>query len=316
MDKERKKVIYFYESKKQELEDSFKTLQGEINSLEERELEDVIEEEDEDAEAEEGVNHGEHVRPDDIEWGRRFSHEDSAGGASRLPSGPPKIRKQPSGFMRRLSWMRPHGLGLNHNQTRDETDLLEAALMPAPQLRTPSQDRGTLPSSTGPKSPKITKRASFGGPTSPSHHRKSSDDYFSRERADRRLSMSSVSSGDWAQRYDFRGHLGLVPMDISNLGLSTSMFSAGTAGGDGALSASVAESMPQTAYVWTANSDYGKILRIGFKKRIAALWLEAHSLRQYVELNMTAFEKILKKYDKNTNSNVGGRFLRRNSRLY
>jgi phosphate transporter len=49
------------------------------------------------------------------------------------------------------------------------------------------------------------------------------------------------------------------------------------------------------SYIWTANSDYGKVVRIGFKKRIAALWLEGNSLGQYTELNMTAFEKILKK---------------------
>lgn len=49
------------------------------------------------------------------------------------------------------------------------------------------------------------------------------------------------------------------------------------------------------AYIWTASSDYGKVLRIGFKKRIASLWLDGHSLRGYADLNMTAFEKILKK---------------------
>jgi phosphate transporter len=312
LDKEREKVIHFYESKEKELEEEFKTLQNEISVLEERELEDVIEEEDEDAE-DEGGNDGDHFRSDDVEAGRRFSHEDHAGGASRFASGPPKIRKQPSGFMRRLAAMRPHGLGLNRRESRDETDLLEAALMPALHLRTPSQDPGSLAVNNGPKSPKITKRASFAAPTSPSHRRKSSDDYFSRERsgsrsnADRRLSMSSVSSGDWGHRAEYRGNLGLVPMDCSNLGLSSSIFSEGAGGGGGALSASVAGSLPPIAYVWTANSDYGKVIRIGFKKRISALWLEAHSLRQYVELNMTAFEKILKKYDKNTNSKVGRR---------
>jgi phosphate transporter len=48
-------------------------------------------------------------------------------------------------------------------------------------------------------------------------------------------------------------------------------------------------------YVWTANNDYGTVLRIGFKKRISAVWLEAYALKQYVDLNLTAFEKILKK---------------------
>lgn len=64
-----------------------------------------------------------------------------------------------------------------------------------------------------------------------------------------------------------------------------------------------------TPYIWSATTDYGKVVRIGFKKRIAQLWLEGNSLRQYVDLNMTAFEKILKKYDKNTNSSLKRRYI-------
>ena len=48
-------------------------------------------------------------------------------------------------------------------------------------------------------------------------------------------------------------------------------------------------------FVWTASHDRATVLRIGFKKRISAVWLDVYSLKQYVELNLTAFEKILKK---------------------
>jgi hypothetical protein len=60
----------------------------------------------------------------------------------------------------------------------------------------------------------------------------------------------------------------------------------------------------RAVFVWTANNDYATVVRIGFKKRISALWLEAYALKQYVDLNLTAFEKILKKFDKNTGNKV------------
>jgi len=53
------------------------------------------------------------------------------------------------------------------------------------------------------------------------------------------------------------------------------------------------ESRP--VFVWTGTNDHATVMRIGFKKRISAVWLEAYALKQYVELNLTAFEKILKK---------------------
>jgi phosphate transporter len=45
------------------------------------------------------------------------------------------------------------------------------------------------------------------------------------------------------------------------------------------------------------------------KKRISALWLDLYALKQYVDLNLTAFEKILKKYDKNTNSKLKKQYI-------
>ncbi|KIR29057.1 phosphate transporter [Cryptococcus deuterogattii 99/473] len=62
-------------------------------------------------------------------------------------------------------------------------------------------------------------------------------------------------------------------------------------------------------FVWTANNDYATVLRIGLKKRISKVWLDAYALKQYVELNMTAFEKILKKYDKNTDSKLKKQYI-------
>ncbi len=216
---------------------------------------------------------------------------------------------------------------LGRGTSRDEADLLEAALMPnagGATRRTPSQDRTSFVGGNGmPKSPR-NKRATI---LPPGHARRSSEDGAPRDRSQarsdsiaRRLSMSSASSGEWAtQRW--RGNLGLVPMDTTHLPLSGSVFSEGGATGGlgrpggsedhaGDLRLNLADvTGAQVAYIWTANTDYGKVLRIGFKKRIAVLWLEAHSLRQYVELNMTAFEKILKKYDKNTNSKLKKRYI-------
>lgn len=48
-------------------------------------------------------------------------------------------------------------------------------------------------------------------------------------------------------------------------------------------------------YVWTGSNDYATVMRLSFKRRISEVWLEAYALKQYVDLNLTAFEKILKK---------------------
>lgn len=298
LDKERNKVVNFYENKETELKEAYMRLMEEIGVLEERELDDTIEEEEE--EEEELYDE----REDDLEagGGRRLS-----GSAHDFRSSNYKAPKR--GILKRITSMH---LGLGKSQSRDEDDLMAASLIPAAQRRTPSQDRSSWLSNAGPRSPH-KQRAALLPPTSPSHVRKSSDDLSSRDRMTtrstdpRRASMSSVSSLE-VMPFFRRGHLGLVPMDTTNLPLSASVFSASSHERSHDEGTGIDEGK-EVAYIWTANSDYGKVLRIGFKKRISALWLEAHSLRQYVELNMTAFEKILKKYDKNTNSKLKKRYI-------
>lgn len=121
----------------------------------------------------------------------------------------------------------------------------------------------------------------------------SADDHF-----DRRGSMSSISTGGGLWRSSRRAHkLGLVPMDPSTYPdwLKDEMDKGGS---------DVEAASKHIFYVWKGNSDYATVLRIGMKKRMTALWLDLYALKQYVDLNFTAFQKILKKYDKNTNSKL------------
>ncbi|KAJ9107551.1 hypothetical protein QFC21_001010 [Naganishia friedmannii] len=324
-DRERNKVIEFYKDKEQELTENFRTLQHEIKLLEDRELEDVIEEEDEDEEDEEAeqgpngdrtdinspparpagliTNGPSHTRlPEDA---RRLSHDDQrlidVEGASSSPPGANTAAAP--GFFKRFG-----AFGRSSSDTKDETDLLEAALSPAVlqqyQLggRNTSGKSRSRSRSVHPASP----HAKNGSNTGPSpKFKRSVSDYelpspgMAPTTREHRLSVSSASSGGGAGHgYRFRGNLGLIPMD--NTGLADSMISASSAqGGTSNLG----------SFIWTANSDYGKVVRIGFKKRIAALWLEGNSLGQYTDLNMTAFEKILKKYDKNTNSDLKKKYI-------
>ncbi|KIP11029.1 hypothetical protein PHLGIDRAFT_114938 [Phlebiopsis gigantea 11061_1 CR5-6] len=68
-----------------------------------------------------------------------------------------------------------------------------------------------------------------------------------------------------------------------------------------------ASMLPET--VWTAKSDYAMDVQLLFKRRIANLYLSLTSLRSYVELNYSGFRKILKKYDKVTDSNLKDHYL-------
>lgn len=308
-DRERNKVIEFYKEKEQELTEDFRSMQHEIKLLEDRELEDVIEEEDEEEEdGQEDLEHDNQAdsnshpgRPAGLitngpshsrlpEAARRLSHDDQRLiDVEGAPSSPPgNNNAAATGFFKRFG-----AFGRSSSDTKDETDLLEAALSPAvlqqSQLggRNMSGNPRSRSRSVHPASP--SKNGSNTGP-SPKFKRSVSDYELPSPgmpptTREHRLSVSSASSGGGAGHgYRFRGNLGLIPMD--NTGLADSMISASSAqGGTSNLG----------SFIWTANSDYGKVVRIGFKKRIAALWLEGHSLGQYTDLNMTAFEKILKK---------------------
>lgn len=291
-DRERNKVIEFYKEKEQQLSEDFKALQNEIKMLEDRELEDVIEEEDEDEEREGGGDVDAEAYTNSqsgsrLEASRRFSQDEEALGGL---SSPPTQTAATPGFFKRFGQLnRPAP------DTKDDTDLLEAALAPAvlQQSQQTARALGNKPRSKSrsgyPASP--MRNGSNAGP-SPKFKRSVSDyelpspSMGANAAREHRLSVSSASSGGGVHGYRFRGNLGLIPMD--NTGLADSMISSASAQGGGFTHA-------PPSYIWTASSDYGKVVRIGFKKRIAALWLEGNYLGQYTDLNMTAFEKILKK---------------------
>lgn len=122
---------------------------------------------------------------------------------------------------------------------------------------------------------KLGRQASDGG----------SDDVWSGVPLVRRASsVSNSSSQDRDAFYPRRKlrSLGLVEMDSADVP-------------EQAIQGGVGEE-ERPIYVWTGTSDHATVLRISFKRRIAEVWLEAYALKSFVELNLTAFTKILKKY--------------------
>ncbi|WVQ81862.1 hypothetical protein IAT38_003989 [Cryptococcus sp. DSM 104549] len=307
LDKERSKVTDFYKSKFEELLRSYELLEEEVAGLEERDLgaDDTIKEVDE--EDEEGQE-GEGGRDEVI-----VRETDALIEPSHSPTRTRSFGRPKPSFASRIGSFR---LGRRKSAaitSRGDADILEASI--PPPLRSGGQRSPSL-GRNGRMSDSMTSSyfddASVISPAPgrvplPRGGRRTSDLESSVEDVgshDRRASISSLSSheGDfhWPRR---RYHsLGLVQMDPAtvpewaqtvegdveqgnNVGL-------GEAGGKKAV------------FVWTASNDYATVLRIGFKKRISAVWLDAYALKQYVELNLTAFEKILKKYDKNTNNKL------------
>ncbi|KAI9067720.1 Sodium/sulfate symporter [Trametes sanguinea] len=65
----------------------------------------------------------------------------------------------------------------------------------------------------------------------------------------------------------------------------------------------------QPESVWTARNNYAQDTQLLFKRKITRTYVFATSLRSYVELNYAGFRKILKKYDKVTDSNLQDRYL-------
>jgi len=278
LDRERNKVADFYRSKYEEIRTSFDRMEEEIAALEDRDLgpDDVIKEEDED---EDGV---------DDEAG-----EGEALLSPQTPKTPARPPAQPHKSM--FSRLAP-AFGRYHRRKsavpgQHEADIMEASIGSTRRARSRSVSGGMEQSIS-----------SFGAddrPRSrvpgPKRGRRSSemDSEDGGGTVDRRTSFSSASSHErdlgWPRR---AGHsLGLVAMDRSDMpsiivnGPPSPSQEQVSHEGNG----------HRQVLVWTANNDYGTVLRISFKKRISAVWLEAYALKQYVELNLTAFEKILKK---------------------
>jgi phosphate transporter len=296
LDKEREKVTAFYKSKEAELHGSLDALIDEVSVLEARDLgtDDVIKEEDED--------------DGDVDDEEGHASEGEGLLSPRIPPNQQHVRPK---YRPRTSILgRLGAFGRRRKApTSDGADILEAAFAPSlARRRSSSQNRMQASVSTlgatqeeGPSSPStksqppgIRRQISIEGDAPGGGH-------------DRRTSVSSASSHEpdiWSTR---RRHLslGLVEMeeeDVPHFVFSHSHHEDENGGQDDPEHGVPARDGP--VFVWTANNDYATVVRIGFKKRIAALWLEAYALKQYVDLNLTAFEKILKKFDKNTGNKV------------
>lgn len=306
LDKERSKVTEFYKSKFEELTGSFEQLEEEVARLEERDLvqDDTIKEVDEENEDAEGGQGERQDNPSIRETDNLLSPSISP---TRARS--PISRPRPS-FVGRL------GNSFNFGRRKSaalpsprDPDILEASIQPTYRpLRSPSATRTRMSDSM---TSSYFEEPASGRVPKPRSGRRVSDLESSVDDIrttpgghDRRASVSSLSSheGDFNWPRRLYHSLGLVQMDPATVpDWATTSVGDVEEGRNGFLHDPNAK---QAIFVWTANNDYATVLRIGLKKRISKVWLDAYALKQYVELNMTAFEKILKKYDKNTDSKV------------
>jgi phosphate transporter len=275
LDRERKKVEDFYHTKLAEIQTAFEALESEVRSMEDRDLgEDVIKEEEEEEEEL-----------------AEFRETDDLLGA---PPPRPSVKNRTS-FMNRMApslGRRRRSILPTAAAATHEADLHES------QLRTQrSRSTGRISFSADDGSNLSPKAAAKG--------RRSSDVESSEDGPshnlirDRRTSSSSTSSHDKEPDFTLSSRaksLGLVLMDPAEV----PDWLWRPQGRD------VEEDAEQRepVYIWTGTGNYGTFARISLKKKISRVWLDTYSLKQYVDLNLTAFEKILKKYDKNTNSKV------------
>nr|ODN89069.1 phosphate transporter [Cryptococcus depauperatus CBS 7841] len=297
LDKERQKVTGFYRSKFKELQSSYEMLEEEIAALEERDLrqDDTIKEVDEVEEGEDGQ--GTESRETDGLMARTHSQSPTSANHWR----PSFVNRFGSPFLfgRRKSALK---------SPRDP-DILEASIAPTQRShpRSPSATRTRMSDSMTSSYFDDTSPVSAvpGRVPPPKHNRNISDmessvdDLAMPAVRERRVSASSLSSHEgelsWSRR---RFHsLGLVQMDPAMIPGWALIPENDVEQGINTLAE---PGVNQPVFIWTGNNDYATVMRIGFKKRISAVWLESYVLKQYVDLNLTAFEKILKKYDKNT----------------
>lgn len=275
LDKERNKVSEFYTAKWIELVGALDSLEDEISALEDRDMggDDVIKEENEDEN--EVMDDGEADRGEtDLLMPPPPS---SVGGASPVLHAKPNLKPRPS-VLSRISMFGRRRRDFNDPH---EADLLEPVMAPSSSRRR-SRSRDTLALSTS----SLVDASSASGRVPPPRRPRRSSDIESSEH-ERRTSMSSASSHEHDLSFPRKRYhsLGLVQMDPATVPALT------VPNGDGELE----DLSKEPVWMWTANNDFATVLRIGFKKRISAVWLEAYALKQYVELNLTAFEKILKK---------------------
>lgn len=281
LDRERQKVEDFYKTKYAALQDSYDLLEQEIRGLEDADsgADATIKEEDEDeddSDREQEEGEGDALIP----------HAAGTSDRHAVPVRPTTARRE--SLMKRLT------TGYKGRRTRPgqhEADILESHLPnKLGSTRSRSSD-GRLAGSTT----LTNDSGEVSAPIKRSRTRRSSDLDSSEDgtgvgtRRERRSSVSSMSSHEQELLFTGRSRyhsLGLKEMDEAVI----PGFIKSVRGNDEETGAD-----QRPIWIWTANNDYGTVLRIGFKKRISAIWLEAYALKQYVELNLTAFEKILKK---------------------
>ncbi|EIW67285.1 hypothetical protein TREMEDRAFT_45287 [Tremella mesenterica DSM 1558] len=292
LDREREKVSTFYLSKISELHRSLEQLEEEIESEETAELvdaDDTIAEVNEDGDEAQAM-----LGPPSPS----ISRARKQGILSRLaPNGTimgrrrSLLNKDEADVMEGLSRGRSRSIGTSGNGNQNQS----SPLLEENQLITTEEDLlGSPIFPTKGKVPPPRNRAMS--------DLESSDADIGRER---RLSVSSASShgDDYGWPRKAYGSLKLVPMDRSALPSWTREESENEPGTpSSSRNAGVREK--KTVYIWRGDGHRAQMLKIQYKKRISALWLEAYGLKQYVDLNLTAFEKILKKYDKNTSSKL------------
>lgn len=279
LDRERKKVEDFYNTKLEEILTSFEALEAEVRGMEDRELGDaVIKEEDEEDE-------------DQLADFRETDDLLSPGAAPPRPAVKTRTsfmnRMAPSLGRRRRSIL-PTASGATHEADLHESQLRTQRSRSTGRISFSADDGSNL-------SPKITAKGRRSSDV------ESSEDGPSNTLArDRRASLSSTSSHEREPDFTLSSRsaqsLGLVLMDPAEVPDWISR----PQGRD------VEEDADQRepVYIWTGTGNFGTFARISLKKKISRVWLDTYSLKQYVDLNLTAFEKILKKYDKNTNSKV------------
>lgn len=288
LDREKDKVAAFYKGKNQDLRDEFRKIEEEIRALEDRELggDDVIKEEPED-ESDEEQDEGEHL----LER------------STQLHSSPnrPLTKKRESILNRLGTGWKSRRRSLLPSSTH-EADIMEASV---PNLRTQrsSSIGGERRLSQSADETALAPTSSSDGPPSPARSkqalrkvRRRSSEFSSLDDVghERRTSMSSTSSHERELSLPRRRwqSLGLVEVDEADIpdGIRISAPNGHVEDGmDGE------DETERPIYMWTGANDHATVMRIGFKKRISANWLEAYALKQYVDLNLTAFEKILKK---------------------
>lgn len=287
LDRERYKVADFYKTKIDDLQRAFERMEDEVATLEDRDLgtDDIIKEEDEDED-----------EVDDEDGERRG--EGDALISPQISAAPPRpvVKARLSVFGRLAPAFGRNGRRKSAIPSSHEADIIEASMGNVRRVRSRSTSNGMDQSiSSGIPFDERGVAPSKGRMSGPTRGRRSSDMGSSEDGVgrDRRTSISSTSSHErevaWPRR---RYHsIGLVQMDptaVPNGVVHPPPEEDGVH-----VETQGEEARP--VLIWTANNDYGTVLRIGFKKRISAVWLEAYALKQYVELNLTAFEKILKK---------------------